>query len=129
MQIKMEVMMPAKILICDDDEGILDLVELVLKEEGYEVIPEINSLNVANLVGSEHPDLLVLDLWMPVLSGDQVLRNLRKDPTTKNLPVMVISASGDGKTIAMNAGANDFIPKPFDLDQLLGRVKALLEAA
>lgn len=121
--------MPAKILICDDDEGILDLVELVLKEEGYEVIPEINSLNVANLVGSEHPDLVVLDLWMPVLSGDQVLRNLRNDPTTKNLPVMVISASGDGKTIAMNAGANDFIPKPFDLDQLLGRVKALLEAA
>ncbi|AYL99649.1 response regulator transcription factor [Mucilaginibacter celer] len=121
--------MAAKILICDDDEGILDLVELVLKEEGYEVIPELNSLNVANLVGSENPDLVVLDLWMPVLSGDQVLRNLRKDPTTKNLPVMVISASGDGKAIAMNAGANDFIPKPFDLDHLLGRVKALLEAA
>ncbi|UOE48779.1 response regulator transcription factor [Mucilaginibacter sp. SMC90] len=121
--------MPAKILICDDDEGILDLVELVLKEEGYEVIPEMNSLNVAGLVGSEHPDLVVLDLWMPVLSGDQVLRNLRNDPATKNLPVMVISASGDGKTIAMNAGANDFIPKPFDLDHLLGRVKALLEAA
>jgi DNA-binding response OmpR family regulator len=54
--------MPAKILICDDDEGILDLVELVLKEEGYDVIAEIDSLNVVNLVGQERPDLIVLDL-------------------------------------------------------------------
>jgi CheY-like chemotaxis protein len=53
---------------------------------------------------------------MPVLSGDQVLRNLKADPDTKDLFVMVISASGDGKTIAMNAGADDFIVKPFDLD-------------
>jgi DNA-binding response OmpR family regulator len=63
---------------------------------------------------------------MPVLSGDHILHSLRSNPKTKNLPVMVISASKDGKTIAMNAGANDFVPKPFDLDHLLGQVKALL---
>ena len=120
--------MSAKILICDDDEGILDLVEFVLGSEGFDTIPEINSLNVANLVSKEKPDLIVLDLWMPVLSGDQVLHNLRSNAQTKDLPVLVISASTDGKDIAMNAGANDFIPKPFDLDQLLNKVRSLLPA-
>lgn len=118
--------MPAKIMICDDDEGILDLLELVLRDEGYETIPEINSLNVSQIVDREHPDLLLLDLWMPVLSGDQVLRTLRDNPKTRKLPVIIISASNDGKSIAMNAGATDFVSKPFDLDKLVNRVKNLL---
>jgi len=118
--------MPDKILICDDDEGILDLVDLVLAEEGYETIAESNSLNVANLIEREHPDLIVLDLWMPVLSGDQVLKALRNNPDTSDLPVIVISASTDGKAIAINAGATDFMPKPFDLDLLVEKVKHCL---
>lgn len=113
-------------MICDDDEGILDLLELVLRDEGYETIPEINSLNVAQIVDREHPDLLLLDLWMPVLSGDQVLRTLRDNPKTQKLPVIIISASNDGKSIAMNAGATDFVSKPFDLDKLVNQVKNLL---
>ncbi|PWG81247.1 response regulator [Pararcticibacter amylolyticus] len=118
--------MRAKIMICDDDEGILDLLELVLRDEGYETIPEINSLNVAQIVDREHPDLLLLDLWMPVLSGDQVLRTLRDNPATRELPVIVISASNDGRSIAMNAGATDFVSKPFDLDKLVNQVKNLI---
>jgi DNA-binding response OmpR family regulator len=86
-------------------------------------------LNVAAALSKEQPDLLVLDLWMPVLSGDQVLLTLRESPQTKDLPVMVIFAGQDAHAIAMNAGATDFMAKPFDLDQLLGRVKALIKAA
>ncbi|MDN3583451.1 response regulator transcription factor [Mucilaginibacter flavus] len=115
--------MSAKILICDDDEGILDLVDIVLAEEGFQTIPEVNSLNVAGVIDREHPDLILLDLWMPVLSGDQVLKSLRDNPATKALPVIVISASTDGKAIAMNAGATDFMAKPFDLDELVGKVR------
>lgn len=121
--------MPAKILICDDDEGILDLLDIILNEEGFETIPELNSLNVAPLVNQEHPDLIVLDLWMPVLSGDQVLRTLKNDPNTKDVPVIVISASSDGRSIAMNAGATEFMAKPFDLDDLVQRIKSVLNAA
>jgi DNA-binding response OmpR family regulator len=117
--------MAAKILICDDDEGILDLVDMVLSEEGFDTVAEINSLNLSARIEREKPDVLVLDLWMPVLSGDQILRALRQQTATHNLPVLVISASSDGKTIAMNAGANDYLPKPFDLDQLVKRVKLL----
>lgn len=115
--------MPAKILICDDDEGILDLVNVVLTEEGYQTIPELNSINVAGVIAREHPDLILLDLWMPVLSGDQILKSLRDTPSTNKLPVIIISASNDGAIIAMNAGATDYMAKPFDLDELIVKVK------
>ncbi|SDF46504.1 two-component system, OmpR family, alkaline phosphatase synthesis response regulator PhoP/two-component system, OmpR family, response regulator MtrA [Mucilaginibacter pineti] len=111
------------ILICDDDEGILDMLEIVLEGNGYHIIPVQNSLNLYEVIDREHPDLLLLDLWMPVLSGDQVLRSLRKNPDTQDLPVIVISASRDGQQIAVNAGANDFMAKPFDVDFLLQKIQ------
>lgn len=115
-----------KILVCDDDEGILDMVSFVLEDSGFEVIPEKNSMNVYSLIEKEHPDLLLLDLWMPVLSGDQVLKVLKSSPATKSLPVIVISASTEGQRIAEEAGASSFLAKPFDIDQLVKRVQKML---
>jgi DNA-binding response OmpR family regulator len=115
-------MISRKILICDDDPGILDMLEFVLEEAGYQIIAEPNSLNVNHMILSLDPDLIILDLWMPVLSGDQVLKNLRQDPRTENLPVIVISASREGKHIAREAGANDYITKPFDIDELILKI-------
>ncbi|WP_316797701.1 response regulator [Pedobacter frigidisoli] len=115
-----------KILICDDDEGILDMLELILEDTGYTIIPEKNSLNIKHLIENQSPDLILLDLWMPVLSGDQVLRTLRKNPETMHLPVIVISASREGKQIAAEAGASAFISKPFDFDELIGTIKHYL---
>ncbi|GGH10994.1 response regulator [Mucilaginibacter phyllosphaerae] len=118
--------MSKKILICDDDEGILDMLEFVLEEEGFDIIPEKNSLNIYNVIREQHPDLLLLDLWMPVLSGDQVLKTLRKNPDTATLPVIVISASTEGSLIAKASGANDYISKPFDMDQLVTKIQTLI---
>ena len=115
-----------KILVCDDDEGILDMVSFVLEDSGYEVIPEKNSMNVYNQIEKEQPDLLLLDLWMPVLSGDQVLRVLKSNPETSSIPVIVVSASTEGQKIAHDAGASDFLAKPFDIDQLVKRVQHML---
>jgi DNA-binding response OmpR family regulator len=112
-----------KVLICDDDPGILDMLELVLSGEGYKVIPESNSLRVAGVIKDKRPEIVLLDLWMPVLSGDQVLRNLRQNELTANLPVIIFSASTDGRVIAMEAGASDFISKPFDLDLLINKIQ------
>lgn len=120
-------MINKKILICDDDEGILDMLELILEDIGFNTIPEKNSLNVYNIIEKHHPDLILLDLWMPVLSGDQVLKTLRSNPETKNLPVIVISASTDGEKIASDAGANEFIAKPFDLNHLIQKVQQVLQ--
>jgi DNA-binding response OmpR family regulator len=115
-----------KILICDDDEGILNMLEMVLEDSGYTIIPERNSLNIYSLIKKEQPDLLLLDLWMPVLSGDQVLRTLRNTPETRDMPVIIISASTEGKRIAADAGASEFVAKPFDVDKLIDKVQALL---
>ncbi|RYF24837.1 MAG: response regulator [Flavobacteriales bacterium] len=115
-----------KILICDDDPGILEMLELLLEETGHQIIPEANSLNVRSILERESPDLVVLDLWMPVLSGDQVLKMIRENQATKSLPVIVISASTDGKEIADKAGATNFLAKPFDVDELISLVDSYL---
>lgn len=115
-----------KILLCDDDEGILDMLEILLEGSGYEIIVESNSLNVYRIISEHKPDLLVLDLWMPMLSGDQVVKGIRNNPTIEGLPIIVISASRDGKEIAIDSGANEFVAKPFDIDHLLDRIQCCL---
>jgi CheY-like chemotaxis protein len=115
-----------KILICDDDEGILDVLELILEDTGHTIIPEINSLNVKAVMEKEMPDLIILDLWMPVLSGDQVLSMIRTTPAYKDLPVIIMSASRDGEQIANDHLASAFIAKPFDYDHLLTVVDGFL---
>ncbi|WP_231460173.1 MULTISPECIES: response regulator [unclassified Pedobacter] len=122
------MMLNKKIIICDDDEGILDMMEMILDDEGYQIIAESNSLNLRSIIERESPDLIILDLWMPMLSGDQLLRMIRDTEAYKHLPVLVISASRDGETIAMDAGASGFLAKPFDIDGLLGKIELQLSA-
>lgn len=119
-------MINKKILICDDDPGILDMLGIILEDTGYEVITEHNSLQVSHIIQHLLPDLIILDLWMPVLSGDQVLKNLRQDPKTETLPVIIISASREGRQIAYEAGATDYIAKPFDIDELFSKISKQL---
>ena len=119
--------MSKSILICDDDEGILEMLEILLVDVGYRVVPVLNSLDIYTIIKRENPDLLLLDLWMPVLSGDQVLKTLRQDPKTHDLPVIVISASTEGKKIATNAGATDYVAKPFDLNALIIKIEGLIK--
>ncbi|HEX7366174.1 MAG TPA: response regulator [Pelobium sp.] len=115
-----------KILICDDDEGILDVLGLILEDSGHTIISEINSLNVKTVLETQHPDLVILDLWMPVLSGDQILKMIRNHPQYHDLPVVIISASRDGEQIATALKADAFIAKPFDYDELLEVVEGLI---
>ncbi len=114
------------ILICDDDEGILDMLELVLEDTGFIIIPVKNSLNIYHIIENKHPDLILLDLWMPVLSGDQVLKSIRNNPLTRELPVIIISASAEGKKIASDAGATEFLAKPFNVDDLIKKIQGYL---
>ncbi|CDT17368.1 MULTISPECIES: response regulator [Sphingobacterium] len=115
-----------KIMVCDDDQGILDVLQMLLELEGFEVLPQINSIHVIKEILTYSPDILLLDLWMPVLSGDQILKAIRNTPEIKKLPVIVLSASGDGNKIAMEVGADGFIAKPFDLDDIITKINSLL---
>lgn len=116
-----------KILVCDDDLGILEMLELIL-EDDYQVIIEPNSVNALKNIASQRPDLILLDIWMPVISGDQILRELKADPVTSAIPVLMYSASTEGQAIAAASGANSFLSKPFDINELLERVEMLLKA-
>lgn len=116
-----------KILVVDDDQGILEMLELLLDDDGYEVILEPNSVNALKTIEKQHPDLILLDIWMPVISGDQILRTLKTDLKTSSIPVLMYSASTDGKLIAESSGADDFLSKPFDITQLLSAIETLLD--
>jgi len=111
------------ILVCDDDQDILEMLVLVLETYGYHAVAENNSPNLFNAIKKEHPGLVIIDLWMPLMSGDEVVKQLRKSPETADLPVIVISASMDGQETADNAGANHFISKPFDILNLINKVE------
>jgi len=115
-----------KVMVCDDHQSILDVVQLMLESSGFEVITELDSTQLISGIKKNNPDVLLLDLWMPVLSGEQILALIRNDEEIKNLPVIVLSASANGDDIAHDAGANSFVAKPFDMDDLILKIKDLV---
>lgn len=113
-------------MICDDDPGILEMMEIIMEDYGYEVCTEANSMQLLKTIEREKPDLLLLDIWMPVLSGDQVLKNLRANSVFHCLPVIMYSASNEGAAIAKKSGSDDYLSKPFDIDILFEKIKNLI---
>lgn len=113
-------------MICDDDPGILEMMEMIIEDYGFLAYTEAQSTNVLKALDIEKPDLLLLDIWMPVLSGDQVLKTIKAEPRFSGLPVILYSASAEGAAIAESAGADDYISKPFNLNELEARIAALL---
>ena len=114
-----------KILIADDDEGIVDAVTMILEVMGYDVEFTYDGGAVIDAVKSK-PDLIMLDIWMSGHDGRDICKLLKSDPEFKEIPILMISASRDIRQSAMVAGANDFMEKPFEMDSLLNKVGLLL---
>jgi DNA-binding response OmpR family regulator len=118
---------PARILVVDDLPENVRLLEAVLGSRGYDVVSAADGRSALELVQTANPDLVLLDVVMPGLDGYGVCRRLRESEETAVLPVIMLTASdGAEKTHAIEAGADDFIPKPFDHHELLTRVRSLL---
>ncbi len=112
-------------MIADDDVGIVEAVEMMLAFEGYEVTTTLDGETVLTM-DSDYPDLILLDVWMSGHDGREICKVLKGKDATRNIPVIMISASPELKRSATEAGADDFLEKPFDIDDLLQKIAHLV---
>ena len=118
-----------KILVVDDSTTNVVLLEAILDEKGYQIETALNAKEARNIIERDKPDLILLDLLMPKISGFEFLEELRKDEETKNTPVIVVSALTDEENVEriMQLGAVDYVKKPIDLQYLVSRVESVLQ--
>ncbi|GCE14486.1 response regulator [Tengunoibacter tsumagoiensis] len=114
--------MKNKVLVADDDTGILEAMQMILEDAGYEVITARDGLTVQNM---QHnlPDILLLDVWMSGMDGTDICRYLKSQAQTKHIPIILCSANKDTQKLARECGADDFLAKPFEMMDLLDKVE------
>ena len=117
--------MGKKVLIVDDEKAIVDILNHNLKREGYETFEAYDGEEAINLVKSENPDLVLLDVMLPKMDGFSVCKNIRQ---VSNIPILMVTAKEDivDKVIGLELGADDYITKPFSVREVMARVKANL---
>jgi two-component system response regulator MprA len=118
--------MSARVLIADDDRAIRDALTRALGLEGYDVVQAVDGNTALSLIESAQPDVAILDVMMPNIDGLTVCRVLRAE--RNRLPVLMLTARTEtpDRVAGLDAGADDYLAKPFDLDELLARLRALL---
>lgn len=114
--------MSKKVLIAEDDEGILDAIKVMLEMEGYDVKTTVDGKTLHD-IKEELPDLFLLDIWMPGMDGRDICKYLKGQEQTKHIPIILMSASKNIETTVWEVGANDFLAKPFELDELVSMVE------
>lgn len=119
----------AKILVVDDDSKIQMVIRIMLQKKGYDVRCASSGIEAFQEIPEYRPDLILLDVMMPGMDGYEVCRKLKSSESTKNLPVIMLTALGMGEDFekAIENGADWYIVKPFNSRQLLSRVSMLLD--
>lgn len=120
-----------KILVVDDEKDVRDLVRRILTRGGFEVITALDGKEGLAKVYSEAPDLMILDINMPVMDGWEVCRKIRGDPLYKHLPIIMLTVrrTKEDQLKGLNLGGDEYITKPFYPTELLARVKTVLQRA
>jgi DNA-binding response OmpR family regulator len=118
--------MGPKILVVDDDEHIVQLLRHQLETEGYRVLTAQRGEDVFQLANSEQPDLITLDILLANMNGFEVLEQLKEDPTTSDIPVIIVSVVSDAETRGLALGAVGYIGKPFEEHQVLSQIHGVL---
>lgn len=118
--------MRQKILICDDEEDILQVVSIILEKQGYEVTAVNRIEDPIKLVKRHKPDLILMDLWIPEIGGEEALKILKQHIETSAIPVVLFSANNEINGIAERAHADGFIHKPFTIQHLKNYIGGFL---
>jgi two-component system phosphate regulon response regulator PhoB len=123
--------MSERILIVDDEPDIVELLEYNLRQSGYAIVTARDGASALAEVRRQRPDLILLDLMLPDISGTEVCRRLRKDAATESIPIMMITARGEeiDRVVGFELGADDYITKPFSPREIVLRVQAVLRRA
>lgn len=114
------------ILIIDDEPTIIDVVAEVLTDEGYETLTARGGQAALAMIAARRPDLMVLDLFMPEMSGLDLLARIQADETLSSIPVVLMTAGALGNLTVSHAGPTQMIRKPFDMDDLISTVRTLV---
>ena len=117
-----------KILVVDDELDILELIRHTLSKEGFEVHVAANGVQAIDQTSKVHPEIILMDVMMPVMDGMEACRQLKENPDTKNIPVVFLTARSEefAELAGFEAGADDYIAKPIRPRVLLSRIKAIL---
>jgi two-component system response regulator VicR len=119
-----------KVVCVEDEPEMIDLITLILTRKGFEVIGANGGVKGLETIRAEKPDLVLLDLMMPEMDGWQVYQQLKADPNTQDIPVIVVTAKAQNidKVLGLHiAKVDDYIPKPFSLQELVDRVEKVLK--
>lgn len=118
-------MVNPKILVVDDEPDVVLLIERTLRAEGFEVLKAYDGIGALDLIASEKPDLILLDIMMPMMSGYEVCEQVKANPETQHIPVVCLSSAHtpDARAHSLHVGALNFITKPFLPAELVAQVK------
>jgi CheY-like chemotaxis protein len=118
--------MAKTILVADDDPAIVESTKLILEEFGYNVVTTVDGETIYKMK-KDFPDLLLLDIWMSGQDGRKICRYLKSEEATTHIPIIMVSASRAIRLSAKEAGADDFIAKPFEMDDLVNLIEKYVD--
>lgn len=120
--------MQVKILVVDDERSIVSTLKMALESDNYKVIEAYTGDGAIRKAHSESPDLILLDIMLPDMTGYEICNTFRKDPLTRSIPIIMLTGMGEtGRIVGLELGANDYITKPFDLNILKVKIRNVLQ--
>lgn len=119
-----------KVFVCDDDKDILEFIDTLLTVSGYEVVTNQEwENNTLQYLKAYRPDVMIFDYWLKDVKSDKIIKEIKKYESLSNIPIILISAIADLDTVAKNIPIDDYMKKPFDIHDLLYKIKNIVHYA
>jgi len=116
----------SSILVLDDDPDIGIMIKMMLEYKGYSVVVTDRAEKAEEILSTEQMDLIIMDMLLSGVNGTDICTSLKQNPNTSSLPIIMISAHPNAKQICLDAGANEFMAKPFDIMDMLSKINRLI---